>query len=301
MLDRRRFMSQVGACCTLLAAQPFEACAAAYGSSRLLRLPDNRPGAEVYVNGYGPFRFLIDTATSHSIVSPRIRDRLRLRATGRPPASIATGAGSVTSQFYALRETATAGVIVEGLEVLAIDLPGRFGIDGIVAADFLSNFSVDLNLPSRTVTLYPALAGPSPTEPLDQVQGTVNDHGFIVVPVRVERVPAFAVLDTGARQTVVNSRLAQDLHRGGTMMVEEAFQNYVFDAANQRYNAETRDFEKIQLGRIIWQGTRAMVADLNVFTRIGLGDERVVFVGMDLIAPRRIVLDYAAAKLRVSL
>jgi hypothetical protein len=37
------------------------------------------PIAEVWVNGNGPFRFVIDTGSSHSTVTARLADALRLR------------------------------------------------------------------------------------------------------------------------------------------------------------------------------------------------------------------------------
>ena len=203
------------------------------------------------------------------------------------------------SYFHPIAEITTSGVTVEGTRAVVIDLPLSFGISGILGADFLSNFTVDLNLASGMVTLYPQFTQLRGTG-LQRVRGQLNAHGFIMVPVRIAKIWANGAIDSGAQYTVVNSRAAAYARRVGMMTVERPVENKVIDAAHQKRWALSEDFDRISLGPATWLGARAMVSDMRVFDQIGIGDGPAIFVGMDLLAGRRIILDYGEPSLYIA-
>lgn len=267
-----------------------------YGSQTLLRLAENRPGLQVWLNGQGPFTFLVDTATSHTIVSPAMRDRLALPVVPGPVRDVVTAAGAVRSQLYLAREIAAAGVIVEGTHVVAIDLPRRFGIDGILGADFLWNFTVDLDFRAQTITLYPERTVVSPPG-FQRIRGQVNAHGFIVLPAAVARISTAAVLDTGAQQTVGNERIARYARASGMSITLRTIESKVTDAADQKRWAESFDFPSIKLGPVTFFQARVMISEMRVFDQIALSKQPALFFGMNLLAGRRFILDYGNASL----
>ena len=190
----------------LLAATLAEARDKPYGSQSLVRLVGNRPAVNVVVNGQGPFLFLIDTATSHTVFTPGLRDKLGLRAMPGPAVDVVTAAGSVSSQYYMIAETGASGVIVEGVRAVVLDLPESLGIMGALGADFLSNFVVDLDFRAHTITLYPEKAEVR-IPGLKHIKGMTNGHNFIVLPAMIGSVKAYAVFDSGAAYTVGNPTL----------------------------------------------------------------------------------------------
>lgn len=278
------------------AAVAAQARDAAYGTQALFRLPTDRPGTMLVVDGQGPFRFMIDTATSHTILTPALVKRLALPVVSGPAFKVVTAAGSVSSHFYRTGEMSMAGVTVEGGSAVEIDLPPKFGIAGVLGADFLSNFLVDLDLPAQTVTLYPPNVEFRAPD-LQRVRGSVNAHGFIVVPARVSNILVAAALDTGAQFTVANSSVAAHAHNIGMSLIVRPTENKIADAALQKQWAYSFDFGKIVLGPATWRDPRVLISDTRVFEEIGLARQPVVFIGMDLMAGRRIVLDYAGASL----
>lgn len=267
----------------------------AYGSQPLIRLSNGRPGIMVAINGYGPFPFLIDTATSHSVLSPHLRDVLKVPATGGPAYSVVTAAGSVKSHFHLVNEIAAAGVIVERLNAIVIDLPKELGAEGIIGADFLSNFTVDLDLAKRAMTLYPGGTVLQPTG-FRRIAGTLNSAGFIVLPALVDGISASAVFDSGAVFTVVNFRLAAATQRVPKIIARN-IQSKVIDAARQRNIAESVNFDRITMGPVLWSDRRVLVSEMHVFEQVGLDRSPCIFIGADFMVRRRVIIDYAQASL----
>lgn len=262
----------------------------AYGVQKLIRLPDGRPGITAFVNGQGPFLFLIDSATSHSVLTPALRDRLQLPVAPGPAYDVITAAGSVRSHFYQLREVACAGVIVEGGRVVVMELPRDVGVMGVLGADFLHNFTADLDLGLQTLTLYPE-GTVVQNRGLRPVRGRVNGYGFIVAQGLVEGAGVAVAFDSGAEYTVGNPALARATQRS-IKIITRVSQTKVVDAARQRGWAETFGFSRITLGPVTWRERQIMIADMRVFAQIGLERVPALFIGMDLMGGRRIVLDY---------
>jgi hypothetical protein len=279
----------------LALAVPCATARDAYGSQQLVRLANGRPGLMVAINGYGPFPFLIDTGTSHTVLVPELRQRLAIEAKPGPEHPVVTAAGRVASSFFPVSEMAAAGVIVENIDAVVIDLPKSIGVVGIVGADFLSNFTVDLDLRRQTVTLYPAGTIVDPPG-FAQVKGTLNSSGFIVLPARVESVATSAVFDSGAVWTVANPRLAALAH-SQLRSVARNIDARVVDAGHQRAFSDMTDFKRITLGPVSWRERQCMIATMHVFELIGLDDSPAIFFGLDMMAGRRIILDYANASL----
>jgi hypothetical protein len=272
-----------------------QAAPEAYGSQPLVRLANGRPGVMVAINGYGPFPFLVDSATSHTILSPALRDRLKIPATAGPSFSVVTAAGSVQSHFHVVDEIATAGVIVERLNAIVVDLPASLGAAGILGADFLWHFTVDLNFPKRTMTLYPEKTIVQPPG-FRRIDGVLNSAGFIVVPGRADNIATAFVYDSGAVLTVANAALARQTMRS-PKVVARNIESKVVDAAMKRSVAESMGFRRLTLGPASWRDQHVLIAHMRVFEQIGLDDRPTMFIGDDLIGGRRIILDYGNAAL----
>lgn len=285
-------------CIDLLFAAAAAARPQAYGSQQLVRLPGGRPGLMVVINGRGPFPFLIDTATSHTVLIPALREQLAIPPAAGPTYDVVTAAGAVRSRFHRIDEIAASGVIVEGVHAVIIDLPRQVGVSGILGADFLSNFTVDLDLGKQTMTLYPdkTVLHPAGFAP---IQARVNPYAFIVVPARVDNVFASAVFDTGALYTVVNPKLAMQTDRAVKTILRN-IESKIIDAAQQRAWAESFNLARVSVGPVTWRDRRVIVANMRVFDHTGLNREPAIFIGLDFMAGRRIILDYGNGSLWLS-
>lgn len=109
-----------------------------------------RPGeiiVPLFVGTSGPYRFLLDTGSSHSSIRRRLADQIEARPVAKAPMVTVTGLETVLV-------VRLPGVRVGDAEVQSLDatsLPdaalGRFGdgIDGVLGQDFLARFNFTLD------------------------------------------------------------------------------------------------------------------------------------------------------------
>jgi hypothetical protein len=101
----------------------------------------------IAINGQGPFTFLLDTGSSHTIVTDELADRLRLPLRAKVPVSTA---GGVQMQLVVgLEHTTIGNASVAGLLPSVVTVAQlrdiESGVDGVIGQDFLSafNYTVD--------------------------------------------------------------------------------------------------------------------------------------------------------------
>ena len=101
----------------------------------------------VSINGHGPFPFLLDTGSSHSVVSQSLADQLALRFVAKT--SVLTSTGREWRPVVNLDKTAIGGAQSEGL--LASVTPSAQlhgvarGIEGVIGQDFLCGLNYTLD------------------------------------------------------------------------------------------------------------------------------------------------------------
>src|SRR3981081_3677827 len=89
---------------------------------------------EVYVNGDGPFRMMIDTGNASSLVRPSLARKLRLRPTGRLEPGTAAADRRVPAAW--LDEIRVGNVIDKTVEVMIAEV--QFPeVDGVLGQSWL--------------------------------------------------------------------------------------------------------------------------------------------------------------------
>src|SRR5687768_12331436 len=101
----------------------------------------------VSIDGRGPFPFLLDTGSSHSVVSKSLADQLALRFVART--SVLTSTGREWRPVVSLDQTTIGGVQSEGLLASVtpsaqLDVVAR-GIEGVIGQDFLIGLNYTLD------------------------------------------------------------------------------------------------------------------------------------------------------------
>jgi Aspartyl protease len=178
----------------LIASVLFLACGAAGASPRIVtvglkadaplvipfELVTQHMLIRVQINNSGPLWFILDTGDKNAIVNLRRAKSLGLTLEGEVNIG---GAGAGTLKGSMVRDASVTVIGVEGKPhpvVLAIPLDGlepRFGhdIDGIIGADFIKQFVVEIDYPARVLRLYDkdkfAYSGSGEILPLTFVHG----------------------------------------------------------------------------------------------------------------------------------
>jgi hypothetical protein len=118
------------------------------GSVRL-ELVKGRPVADgVFVNGHGPYRFLIDTATSSNHIEPDLARSIGLIATYRTDLTSSVGRIAVLGSDRVSIDLEEAHAAEQNVLFAGMDVVHQLaaGIQGILGQDFLSHFDYLLDM-----------------------------------------------------------------------------------------------------------------------------------------------------------
>jgi predicted aspartyl protease len=108
------------------------------------------------VNGRGPYRFLLDTGASVSVISPQLATELGIQG---DPAEAVGVVGSLAAQAITLDSIQAAGQEVRDTSAAVIDLfemtsrAAGMPVDGILGYPFLRQFQVEIDYLSRRLAL----------------------------------------------------------------------------------------------------------------------------------------------------
>ena len=158
----------------------------------------------VHINGRGPFRFLLDTGSSHSVMSRSLAGGLALEFIAKT--TVTTTTGRETRPVVRLDQTAIGAVRLDGLLVSVADSAQLAAItpdiEGIIGQDFLFRFNYTLDYRRHRLSWTDVDALDSGTRlPL------VAEHGRYLVSLGSSGgVPLLLVPDSGSNGFVLDAR-----------------------------------------------------------------------------------------------
>jgi hypothetical protein len=160
-----------------------------------MQTPGGRPIVDgVYVNGHGPYRFLVDTGTNVNFIEANLARSIGLKATFRTKLTSSTGATSVSggTGIEVLLDSAKA----EGQEFLFLPLEAIRDflpdIQGVLGQEFLSRFDYTLDLRGKRIEFGK-----------QDRNGTRAEFKMINAEPVVSTSLGHLILDSGARQLVL--------------------------------------------------------------------------------------------------
>jgi predicted aspartyl protease len=175
----------------------------------------------VYVDGKGPYEFILDTGAYRCLLSPEISSSIGIHAESQQRATGVGGTVTISSAHVSSLLVGTANQ--ENVEVAITDELSRLGeavqskVDGVLGSNFLKDFRVGLDYRRSVVRLERASAEPAldrTVPPVTSVPFKVAtpERPLISLPVFVNgRGPFQFFLDTGASRTTLSFALARKL------------------------------------------------------------------------------------------
>jgi len=251
----------------------------------------------VFVNGKGPYAFMLDTGADTSAVYAWFASEQHLPS-GKT-ATISGATGDVEETTTRVESLSLDGRAIHHLDVDTIpDRTDGVKIAGIVGADLLMDRITVMDTGCQTVSLLPRgknaarLAGHSAT--LIEA-GSIKNGKQLTLPVTVNGVAGVATLDSGARSSMINTTFANaaQIDPGSA-----AFR----DGPPARGAVQTPIPSRIgPIGTVSFPGSTqrnvvARVVDLPVFDDAGYSDGHAFNIGVDMLQAMRITLDYSARR-----
>ena len=155
---------------------------------------------------------ILDTGAESTVISTAAADRLRLSRSMVYPRRLHGLGGGVVGGAVELPGLTTGGVRPPNFGALVgpIDLPKLGGVvpDGLLGADILSDYDVDLDLAHNRVRLSCSLGAPDWGRPYRAIEANRSVHDRLFFWSTLDGNKVAVIIDTGAQHSVVDRRTA---------------------------------------------------------------------------------------------
>ena len=261
---------------------------------------------DVYVNGQGPFTFLIDTASSRSLIFEHVRQKLGL-ARSQPEKLMVYGINDVAEAVPVKPDRiSVAGEELKGLTIGVLPETTDADPDGILGVDFLSHYFVVLDRTTMQLKLLP------PGEDSARAYRDWAEAGL--TPRLLKKFPIrFWYLSTRFNDRNINTLF--DLGAGATMMNWHAAErlgvrkrNFTHfgpppeelqDVLGKTSPALRIENVEVRLPGKFWDNQLVIVADAPVFNYFDLEDQAAAIAGPGLLRDTSLAIDFAGQRLFV--
>jgi predicted aspartyl protease len=256
--------------------------------------------APVSINGQ-QVRLIVDSGAERTTLSEAAAARLHLpRDMNRIHTATGIG-GSVVAPDAVVSNFTLGDVTLPPVDRVAV---GRFGFDddavpfadGLLGADVLLAFDLDIDVPDKTLTIYRVRRclnnQPPWQEPFVALDGVTQQKDRLLIPFTLDGVPGRAVLDTGAAASTIGARMAQRL---GLTDERMSLDRKIIQrgAGAGQITAHLHWFRELRVGPASVQGLMLSVMPIDV----GVGD---ALIGEDFLEGRRVWLSFPTRQIFVS-
>lgn len=261
---------------------------------------------DVHLDGQGPFSFLIDTASSRTVIFEHVRARLGL-ARSQPGQFLVYGINDVADAIPVKpAELRVAGETIGGLTLAALPGGRSDGLDGVLGVDVLARYFVVLDRENLLLKLLPpgevsarGFRGWSQAELLQRPFKKFAIE-FWYLRTRFDGQSFTALFDMGAGITLLNWQAAEKL---GVRKAQ--FAHYgpppelLQDVLGKKAPAVRVADVSIAIAGKEWRKQTAIIADAPVFSYFDLEEAPAAIVGPGLLRDTSLGIDFAGKRLYV--
>lgn len=286
------------------AAEPAPAIAApaAAAAQPLEILPSGHPVVLVRIDDGAPRRFVIDTAASSTTIMPKLRTEMPGLVAKLSDDPLDGAAGRSDVETTIVSQVEVAGHVFRAPELMLLP-PGptdHLGVDGILGADIIADFVVELDIPGRRWRMTRKVEADRLDGLPASVPFTLDDMRAPRLTIRLNGVEVPAILDTGARGTIINWAAAKAIgitpDSPGVVKATD-----IKGATNHAMPSVEAPIAALSIGEAKVEGKKVRIADLSIFKILGFTLEQpAVILGIDMFADRRFVIDHPGLHLHVS-
>jgi tetratricopeptide (TPR) repeat protein len=170
---------------------------------------------EGHVNGQGPFRFLVDSGATSTVLSNELFDSLKIPVLSTAVVSCVGGTGRTGTKLAKVEKLKVGELEISNLPVSSFDNT-IFAelIDGVLSTADLADFLITLDYPDRSILLAPRPSKPAAQPANDMLASRVEVPfrilgNLILAPISINQQPPQNFLfDTGAVTSTLSKRQA---------------------------------------------------------------------------------------------
>jgi predicted aspartyl protease len=248
--------------------------------------------APVLIDGKGPYRMVLDTGATRSAITVRAAQSLGNPTVATVLVTGFTGQAVVPTIQVSRMEVGDLLLGPSALPVLSDVFGGAqgvLGIEGLENKRILADFTRDR---LEIVRSHGERARHDFTVvPLRDVKG------LLIADVRVGKVRAKAIVDTGAQGTIGNLALRQALMRHPP---RDAKREDIIGVTLDVQSGDDIRAPDINFGSLTVRGAHIVFGDMYLFQRWKLNDEPALTLGMDLLGSFDVlIIDYSRHELQI--
>lgn len=251
----------------------------------------------VMINGKGPFQFVVDTGASRTVISEDLAKLLALPSAGTAKLHAMGGAANVRMVRINTVEVSTNRK--KGVEAAA--LPRRYvGADGLLGIDSMKGQRIVMDFVAHTMRVEPSTMPEEAVPPesdLIIVTARTRLGQLVMVDADANGQKIWVVVDTGAQNTVANSRLR-------ALLVKRIPQTEIkpinmVDVLGNNTPADYTIVSKLRIGGVSMGNAAIAFADAHPFKLFGLTKKPSMLMGIESLRSfRRVSVDFATRKIK---
>jgi predicted aspartyl protease len=260
-----------------------------------LREIDTRMTVPVLINGKGPFRFIVDSGATRTVISSRLAAELDLPSAGIVPLHSVGGESDVPA-------VKIASLYVGALPAKEIVAPvleeANLGGAGILGIDTLANKKVVIDLIGNKMSIEPADKYVTPAADGEIVVTARSRFGQLVLAdADAAGQHVYAIVDTGSMVTIGNMALKDKLVRKKRAVPQPVT---ITDVTGRKIVAVYAPITDLRLGAFHMRNVVIAFDDAHAFERFGLAKNPAMLLGMDMMrAFTRVSIDFSRRKVRL--
>jgi predicted aspartyl protease len=254
--------------------------------------------APVYVNGVGPFAFVVDTGATTSVISPRVLARLKLVPDPARSKLLRGITGSEVVPTVAVDHIAAGEVELKQNRLPVVEPRVFANADGIFGADAFARGCLYVNFEQASVAIL-RTGCPRVGFNWETLRTELRFGGLPTVRARVGGINVLGIIDTGAERSLGNRALLEAA--GLQKAVEDPkAQRQVYAATSQAVFGHIVPVPGVQLGNIAVQNLKVVFGDFEVFRMWGAESTPAIVFGMDVLGTTQaLMVDYKRRELRL--
>lgn len=254
----------------------------------------------VFLNGKGPFDFVVDTGSNRCVVCEEVAQALGLPEIGVAPVHGILGAEP--APLVKVDRVRVGGVVSAGIKMPRV-LRSRVGADGILGLDMLRGRRVVLDFQHQSFAIDPSSSTPyleagrnsrleAPNRPIS-VPARFQSGQLVIIDAEAVGHGVTAFLDSGSQVTVGNQALRNAALAGRPDLTARLIKSQLISATGQRAEAEFGPLPGLRLGGMRVEAPLVAFADLHIFDLWDLQTRPAVLIGVDTLRRfERVAFDF---------